>query len=64
MTLEFARVLRQKLREDMNQTADALATGSCKSFEDYRHLCGVIQGLAIAERHLLDLHDAMEKADE
>lgn len=64
MITEFARVLRQKIREDMNQTADALATGACKDFESYRNLCGVIQGLAIAERHLLDLHEATEKADE
>ena len=64
MIQEFARVLREKIRTDMNNYADDVATGSCRTFEDYQKLCGVIQGLAIAERHLLDLAEKVEKADE
>ena len=64
MIQEFARVLREKIRTDMNNYADDVATGSCRNFEDYQKLCGVIQGLAIAERHLLDLAEKVEKADE
>jgi hypothetical protein len=36
----------------------------CRSFDDYQKLCGVIQGLATAERHLLDLVEKVEKSDE
>jgi hypothetical protein len=61
---EFARVLREKLRTDMNNYTDDLAGGSCRSFDEYQKLCGVIQGLAIAERHLLDLAEKVEKSDE
>jgi hypothetical protein len=32
-----------------------MAGGSCRSFEEYQKLCGLISGLAIAERYLLDL---------
>ena len=64
MISEFARVLREKLRTDMNNYADDLAGGACRSFDDYQKLCGVIQGLAIAERHLLDLVKKAEQSDE
>ena len=64
MIQDFARVLREKIRTDMNNYADDLAGGSCQSFDAYQKLCGVIQGLAIAERHLLDLAEKVEKSDE
>jgi len=47
--------LQKKLRERMNEHADHLSGGGCKSFEEYRYLTGVISGLALAERDLLDL---------
>ena len=64
MIQEFARVLRDKIRTDMNNYADDLAGGACQSFDAYQKLCGVIQGLAMAERHLLDLAEKVEKQDE
>jgi hypothetical protein len=64
MISDFARVLREKLRTDMNNYADDLAGGMCRSFDDYQKLCGVIQGLAIAERHILDLVEKVEQSDE
>lgn len=64
MITDFARVLRDKLRTDMNNYADDMAGGACRSFEEYQKLCGVIQGLATAERHLLDLLKNVEDADE
>jgi hypothetical protein len=60
----FARVLREKLRTDMNNYADDLAGGACRSFDEYQKLCGIIQGLATAERHLLDLAEKVEQSDE
>jgi len=64
MISEFARVLREKLRTDMNNYADDCAGGACRNFDEYQKLCGTIQGLAIAERHLLDLAEKEEKANE
>ena len=61
---QFARVLREKIRTDMNNYADDMAGGSCRTFEEYHKLCGVISGLAIAERYLLDLQKEMEESDE
>jgi hypothetical protein len=64
MISEFARVLREKIRTDMNNYADDLAGGQCRTFDEYQKLCGVIQGLAYAERHLIDLAEKVEKANE
>jgi len=64
MMKEFASVLRNKLRTDMNNYADDLAGGGCRSFDEYQKLCGVIQGLAIAESHLLALLEKVEQSDE
>jgi hypothetical protein len=64
MIQDFARVLREKLRTDMNNYADDLASGACRNFDEYQKLCGIIQGLATAERHLLDLAEKAEKADD
>ena len=61
---QFARVLRDKLRTDMNNYADDMAGGGCRSFEEYQKLCGLISGLAIAERYLLDLLKESEEDDE
>jgi hypothetical protein len=39
----------------MNEMADHIAGGGCTDFADYKRCCGVIHGLALAERELLDL---------
>jgi hypothetical protein len=64
MIAEFARVLREQIRTDMNNYADDLAGGMCRNFDEYQKLCGVIQGLATAERYLIDLAEKVEKANE
>ena len=57
-------VYQQKLRERMNEMADVVATGSAQNFDEYRKMCGIIEGLALAERELLDLIEALEKGEE
>jgi hypothetical protein len=64
MIQDFARVLREKIRTDMNNYADDLAAGVCQDFAQYQKLCGMIQGLALAERYLLDLAEKVEKAND
>ena len=54
-------LLQEKLREIMNDVADSISTGSCENIEDYRHQTGIIHGLALAERELLDLDDKLYK---
>ena len=62
LDLNAAQYLRKVLRERMNEVTDNLATGSAGNFPDYRHEVGVIEGLAWAERELLDLVERIEAA--
>jgi len=62
--MDVLQTLRDKLRSDMNNFTDDLANGQCSSFEQYKELCGVIRGLAYAERHLIDLAENLEKEND
>lgn len=64
MIQTFVEVLRKKIRDDLNNYADDIAGGACQNFEQYQKLCGVIQGLAMAEAYLLDLAKKVEESDE
>lgn len=64
MIQDFARVLREQIRNDLNNYADDLAGGVCQDFAQYQKLCGIIQGLAQAERYLIDLVEKVEKAND
>jgi hypothetical protein len=44
----------------MNEYADHISGGACKDYSDYTKLCGVIEGLALAEREILDLKERFE----
>ena len=48
----------------MNDVADSVASGRCADFGEYQKLCGVIEGLAYAERDLLDLAETMKKEND
>ena len=64
MIQDFANVLRNQIRTDMNNYADDIAGGSCRTFEEYQKLCGIISGLALAERYVLDLLKKVEDSHE
>jgi len=57
-------IIQSKIRQRMNDIADELANGACESYESYQHLCGVIKGLAYAEREILDIYQAQQVSDE
>lgn len=50
-----------KLRGDQQSFLNG---GGAKSFDEYRHVCGVIRGLTHAETIVKDLVQRMEKSDE
>jgi len=52
--------LRERLRAQMNDLSDHISGGSCKEYSDYTKCCGIIEGLALAERELLDLKKRLE----
>ena len=54
-------LLRKKFRSQMNELADHLAVGSAKNIEEYRKVCGIIEGLAWAEREVIDIADKLRE---
>lgn len=56
-------VIRNKLRQRMNEFADDLASGCAADYSQYKYLTGVIAGLALVERDILDLKEIQEDAD-
>ena len=60
----FEEQIRKRLRDHLNNAADDLATGGATDYADYRFRVGVIQGLAIAEREILDLIEIARKAEQ
>ena len=60
---DLAALLQKRLREYMNEGADHLASGGAKDFAEYQRMVGRIDGIALAERELLDLvQDKEEEA--
>ena len=64
MIQAFADNLRARIREDLNNYADDIAGGVFQNFEQYQKLCGVIQGLALAESYVMDLAKKVEEAND
>ena len=62
MSIEDA--FKEELRKLMNDYADTVSTGGATDFPHYRHLVGVIEGLALAERAFLDTVDAAKKEED
>ena len=54
-------LLKKKLRDQMNEIADSVSLGSAQNIEEYRKMCGIIEGLARAEREILDIEDRLRE---
>ena len=60
----FEEAIVEKIREHMNNYADGLSTGSAQNFPDYRFQVGVIHGLSLAERDILDVIETAKKSED
>lgn len=56
-------VIKKKIRHHMNEIADDLAGGAAIDYPNYRYLVGMVSGLALIEREILDLEKAMSDED-
>jgi hypothetical protein len=53
-----------KLAERKTEIEQHMGSGAATSYEEYKRLCGFIQGLEFANQIILDLAERLEKADE
>ena len=70
MAGNILETVRERIRREMNDVADVVATGACLSGESadmigikYAQNAGVIEGLARAERAILDVLEEMEEQE-
>ena len=61
---KVVEIIQKAIRTRMNDIADTISTGGCGDWGVYKELCGVIQGLAYAERELLDLANTMKESND
>lgn len=59
----LAHVVKQ-LVEQRDTYTNAVSRGNAKDHAEYKHLCGLIQGLKHAEDIINDLVQKMERSDE
>ena len=59
MADDVLALLRKKIRNQMNEIADQLAVGTASNMEEYRKMCGMIEGLAWTEREILDMEEKL-----
>lgn len=60
MNEDVLSLLKKKIRSQMNEVADHLAVGSASNIEEYRKMCGIIEGLAWTEREIIDLEEQLK----
>ena len=53
--------LHLKILERKEQITDSLASDSCRTMEEYKHLTGQMRGLKFVEQEILDLSERIEK---
>tara|TARA_R100001129_G_C5323547_1_gene248167 strand:+ start:3374 stop:3574 length:201 start_codon:yes stop_codon:yes gene_type:complete len=61
LSVNALETLREEIRKQMNDMSDHISGGGCGDFGEYQHCTGIIKGLAVAERELLDLNARIEE---
>jgi len=56
--------IRKELQEDIALKAEFIAAGNCKSFDEYKHVTGVIRGLTLAINLIKDREQKVKDYDE
>jgi len=56
--------LAKEIVKQRESYESAVQRGNAKDYAEYKHLCGLIQGLTIAESILNDLVQKLEKSDD
>lgn len=56
-------LIKSKIRQKMNEIADDLALGGARDYPQYTHMTGIIAGLAMIERDIIDLQERTADVD-
>ena len=61
---KFAKVLVDDFLKDIESHKEKLASAGCRTFDEYKYTCGLIQGLGRAVQAITDLAKKAEEADD
>lgn len=64
MDKQFIEYIKKKLIDREKASMEFVAEGGCKTFEDYKELCGFIRGLKTAQFELEDLVRKIKENDD
>ena len=56
--------LAKQIQADRVRMIEDLGEGKAKDHAEYKFACGVVRGLLMANNHILELVERLEKADE
>jgi len=64
MSEDLLVYLSKKIQEEVEVIKYDLALGKAKDHGDYKHACGVVRGLLVANNILMETSERMKKDDE
>ena len=56
--------LSKQLQQDRLRIIEDMGDGKAKDLAEYKFSCGVVRGLLMANNHIVELAERLEKADE
>jgi hypothetical protein len=64
MSDDLLKYLSKRIQEEVDVIRNDLALGKAKDHGDYKHACGMIRGLLIANNILMETSERMRNDDE
>lgn len=62
--MDGIELLLKQNNEERQALTEVLIRGSVKDFAEYKHICGVIRGLDLADEYIRDLAKRMASDDD
>lgn len=62
--MDALEVIVSEIDKKLVQLQDAVGTGRCANFEEYKGMCGEIKGLFTARGYVLDVRKRLEQAED
>lgn len=62
--MDGIELLLKHNEEERKALIDAVVAGNATDFANYKHICGVIRGLNLADEHIRDLAQRMKNDDD
>ncbi len=62
--MTYAEAITLEIDKQIKYLEEQLSQGSMKSFEEYKYVCGQIQGLLVSRRINLDLAQRLKDHDD